>query len=208
MIGSTLSLIIELIMVLLLVVTISYCFIVNSKLTALRTDQSGIRQVISDLNRSSERAEKAISEMRRTALHVEGQIAGQMDAARHASEDLRQNLEKSKALQVTLEKFSDVDIETLKSMEKALHPSSISEDQIEISKQLKRKRLGFGQTSFAPTPPLGSEQQAPAPQRTAQQPGGQMQGRPATLFTSSDQLTQHGVEKTAALSEPFRKTSS
>lgn len=208
MIGSTLSIIIELIMVLLLVVTISYCFIVNSKLTALRTDQSGIRQVISELNRSSERAEKAISEMRRTALHVEGQIAGQMDAARHASEDLRQNLEKSKALHSTLERFSDVDIETLQSMDKVLHPSSVSADQIEISKQLKRKRLGFGQDSFASKPPLGTEQQIPEPQRTAQNPVEQMQGRPSTLFTSSDQLSQQAMDETATLAEPFRKTSS
>lgn len=208
MIGSTLSIIIELIMVLLLVVTISYCFIVNSKLTALRTDQSGIRQVISELNRSSERAEKAISEMRRTALHVEGQIAGQMDAARHASEDLRQNLDKSKALQATLERFSDVDIETLQSMDKVLHPSSVSADQIEISKQLKRKRLGFGQDSFAPKSPLGTEQQVPEPQRTAQHPVEQMQGRPATLFTSSDQLSQQGMDETAPMAAPFRKTSS
>ncbi len=208
MIGSTLSIIIELIMVLLLVVTISYCFIVNSKLTALRTDQSGIRQVISELNRSSERAEKAISEMRRTALHVEGQIAGQMDAARHASEDLRQNLEKSKALQATLERFSDVDIETLQSMDKVLHPSSVSADQIEISKQLKRKRLGFGQDSFTPKPPLGREQQVAESQRITQQPVEQGQGRPSTLFTSSDQLSQQGMDETAPMAAPFRKTSS
>lgn len=208
MIGSTLSIIIELIMALLLVVTISYCFIVNSKLTALRTDQSGIRQVIGELNRSSERAEKAIGEMRRSALHVEGQIAGQMDAARHASEDLRQNLEKSKELRSTLERFSDVDIETLKSMDKVLHPSSVSADQIEISKQLKRKRLGFGQESFAPKPPFATEQQVAEPQRTSQHPVEQMQGRPSTPFTSSDQFSKQGMDETANMAEPFRKTSS
>ena len=151
MIGSTLSIVIELIMVILLVVTISYCFIVNSKLTALRTDQSGIRQVISELNRSSERAEKAISEMRRTALHVEGQIAGQMEAARHTSEDLRLKLEKSKKLRDIAKKFSEVDMNALKSMETMLHPKAVSSDQMEISKQLKRQKLGFGQESFAPS---------------------------------------------------------
>jgi|GEM_PF-6174065 len=151
MIGSTLSVIIDLMMVMLLVVTISYCFIVNSKLTALRTDQSGIRQVISELNRSSDRAEKAISEMRRTALHVEGQIAGQMEAARHTSEDLRVNLEKSKELRDIAKKFSEVDIHALKSMETHLHPTPVTSDQMEISKQLKRQKLGFGQESFAPS---------------------------------------------------------
>ncbi|GAA6211412.1 hypothetical protein NBRC116602_11530 [Hyphomicrobiales bacterium 4NK60-0047b] len=151
MIGSTLSVIIDLMMVMLLVVTISYCFIVNSKLTALRTDQSGIRQVIGELNRSSERAEKAIGEMRRTALHVEGQIAGQMEAARHTSEDLRINLEKSKELRDIAKKFSEVDIHALKSMENHLHPAPVTSDQMEISKQLKRQKLGFGHESFAPS---------------------------------------------------------
>lgn len=149
MIGSTLSVVIELIMVILLVVTISYCFVVNNKLTALRTDQSGLRHVISELNRSSERAENVISEMRRAAINVEGQVAGQMDAARHASEDLRLNLERSKELREIAARFSDIDINALKAVELALHPEQISSDQIEISKQLKRKKLGFGQESFS-----------------------------------------------------------
>lgn len=192
MIGSTLSIVIELIMVILLVVTISYCFIVNSKLTALRTDQSGIRQVISELNRSSERAEKAISEMRRTALHVEGQIAGQMEAARHTSEDLRLNLEKSKELRDIAKKFSEVDINALKSMENMLHPHQVSSDQMEISKQLKRQKLGFGQESFAPSNlsevnseevPIDQRQQALAQaalhnQQQMQQPQMTAQGEP------------------------------
>ncbi len=182
MIGSTLSVVIELIMVMLLVVTISYCFIVNSKLTALRTDQSGIRQVIGELNRSSERAEKAISEMRRTALHVEGQIAGQMEAARHTSEDLRINLEKSKELRDIAKKFSEVDIQALKSMENHLHPAQVTSDQMEISKQLRRQKLGFGQESLAPsslqdqalaqtvyhTQPQAGHQQVDQQQMTAQ----------------------------------------
>lgn len=182
MIGSTLSVVIELIMVMLLVVTISYCFIVNSKLTALRTDQSGIRQVIGELNRSSERAEKAISEMRRTALHVEGQIAGQMEAARHTSEDLRINLEKSKELRDIAKKFSEVDIQALKSMENHLHPAQVTSDQMEISKQLRRQKLGFGQESLAPsslqeqalaqtayhTQPQAGHQQVEQQQMTAQ----------------------------------------
>ena len=201
MIGSTLSIVIELIMVLLLVVTISYCFIVNSKLTALRTDQSGIRQVIGELNRSSERAERAISEMRRTALHVEGQIAGQMDAARHASEDLRQNLEKSKELRSTLEKFSDVDIETLKSMDKVLHPSSVPSDQMAISKTLKRKKLGFGKESFVPPSLQLSETQV-----THQ--NAQLQGGSSTMFTNNDRLSEPTLNEARALREPFRKTSS
>lgn len=149
MIGSTLSLVIELIMVMLLVVTISYCFIVNRKLTALRTDQSGLRHVIAELNRSSERAQQVISEMRRTAIGVEGQMAGHVEAARHASSDLLQNLERSKELRDIAKKLTDVDLNALRAIEKAAHPAAVSAEQIKLSKELKRKRIGFGQERFS-----------------------------------------------------------
>ncbi len=150
MIGSTLSLVIELIMAMLLVVTISYCFIVNRKLNALRTDQSGMRHVIGELNRSTERAENAIRSMRQTALMVEGQIAGQVNAAQQASEELGQNLERSKELRDVARKLSDIDINALRAIEKDVNPAAISADQIELSKKLKRQRLGFGQNRFTP----------------------------------------------------------
>ena len=91
--GSMLSVIIELIVALLLVVTISYCFVVNRKLAALRTDQTGLRQVVAELNRSTERAEKAIVEMRRTAHTVEGEMASHFEAARQVRDELKEQLD-------------------------------------------------------------------------------------------------------------------
>ncbi len=144
MIGSSLSLIIELIVSLLLVVTISYCFIVNRKLTAIRADQSGLRMVIGELNRSSERAERAIGEMRRTAQSIEGEMAGYVVSAKGARDELEDVVERSKDVRMAVEKLSQVDLNALRLVSRAANAVPASSEQMQMAKQLKRQRLGFG----------------------------------------------------------------
>ncbi len=119
MIGSGLSVVIELIVSLLLAVTIGYCFIVNRKLTALRTDQTGLRQVIIELNRSSDRAEQAISQMRQTAQSVDGEMASNVEAARQAREGLQDVLTRTRDIRAIAEKLSEIDISSLKAVERS-----------------------------------------------------------------------------------------
>lgn len=143
MIGSGLSVVIELIVSLLLVVTIGYCYVVNRKLTALRTDQTGLRQVVVELNRSSERAEQAISLMRRTAQAVDGDIASQREAARQAREELLEAIERSRNARAVLEKFGDVDVSQLKKLSIQQSSTQVSDRQMAAARELKRQRLGF-----------------------------------------------------------------
>ena len=149
MIGSNLSLIIELIVSLLLVVTISYCFIVNRKLTALRADQSGLRQVIGELNRSAERAERAIAQMRQTAQAVDGEIAGHIGAAQSARDELMDAVERSADVRLAAEKLTEVDLKALQLVSKVANPAPVSPEQLHMAKQLKRQRLGFKQPPLA-----------------------------------------------------------
>ncbi|GJM03561.1 MAG: hypothetical protein DHS20C08_20620 [Rhodomicrobium sp.] len=150
MIGSGLSVVIELIVSLLLVVTIGYCYVVNRKLTALRTDQSGLRQVIVELNRSSERAEQAIGQMRRTAQAVDGDIASQCEAARQSRDELVDAMERSRNARAVLEKFGDVDLSSLKGLQMPAQGNTISNKQMAVAKELKRQRLGFGREQMKP----------------------------------------------------------
>lgn len=143
MIGSGLSVVIELIVSLLLVVTIGYCYVVNRKLTALRTDQTGLRQVVIELNRSSERAEQAISLMRRTAQAVDGDIASQREAARQARDELVEAIERSRNARAVLEKFGDLDVSQLKKLSIQQSSSQVSDRQMAAARELKRQRLGF-----------------------------------------------------------------
>ncbi len=144
MAGGGLGLLIELIVSLLLVVTISYCFIVNRKLNALRADQSGLRMVIGELNRSSERAEQAILHMRKTAEHVEGDITGHIGAAHGARDELIAVIEHSRQARQVIEKLSEVDLQALRLVSQAARESALPNDQMKLAKQLKEQRLGFG----------------------------------------------------------------
>lgn len=152
MIGSGLSIIIELVVSLLLVVTIGYCYVVNRKLTALRTDQSGLRQVIVELNRSSERAEQAIGQMRRTAQAVDGDIASQCEVARKVRDELVEAMERSRSARAILEKFGDLDLSALKKLGERQVGGAVNSQQMVVAKELKRQRLGFGreQMGFEP----------------------------------------------------------
>lgn len=144
MLGSHLGVMIELIVAILLVVTICYCYIVNRKLTALRADQSGLRVVIGELNRSTERAERAIQEMRRIAQAVDGEIAGHVGAAQAARDDLLMAVERAQGVRVAAEKLTEVDLEALNLVSQAARQPSVSSDQIQMAKKLKKQKLGFG----------------------------------------------------------------
>ena len=178
MIGSGLSVVIELIVSLLLVVTIGYCFIVNRKLTALRTDQTGLRQVIIELNRSSDRAEQAISQMRQTAQSVDGEMASNVEAARQAREGL-QVQPSLEAIVMRAEKLSEIDISSLKAVERSSRGEAASSEQVAVSKELKRQRLGFGREQFK-TPLQESEalvrRQAAAFEQAHRYAASQLQG--------------------------------
>ncbi len=144
MLGSHLGVIIELMVACLLVVTIGYCFIVNRKLTALRADQSGLRVVIGELNRSTERAERAIQEMRRVAQAVDGEIAGHVGVAQTTRDELLAAVERVQGVREAADKLTEVDLNALQLVSQAARQPSVSAEQIQMAKKLKKQRLGFG----------------------------------------------------------------
>jgi hypothetical protein len=62
--GSFLSLIIELTVVILLGVTVTYCIILDRRLQKLRADETAMRQTVVDLGLATDRAERAIEGLR------------------------------------------------------------------------------------------------------------------------------------------------
>ncbi len=60
----------EILMSLLLVITICYCFILDRKLKALRSGQDGVRQSISDMVQATLQAEQCITNLRSSAEQV------------------------------------------------------------------------------------------------------------------------------------------
>jgi len=78
------DLILDSLVAVLLVVTASYCFILDRRLKELRSGQDGMKEIIRALNQATEQAQSAIAHLK---------ISG--DAAGH---DLRETVSKARAL--------------------------------------------------------------------------------------------------------------
>jgi len=70
----SISLAFEILVSLLLVITITYCFILDRRLKALRSGQDGVRQSISDLVQATLQAEQSIHKLTVTAEKVGGEL--------------------------------------------------------------------------------------------------------------------------------------
>lgn len=84
--SAGLGLIIELLVAVLLVTTIGYCMVLNSRLKALRADEHLLRATIGELLSATEVAERAIIGLKATTREAEtalGQKLRDAQAARH-----------------------------------------------------------------------------------------------------------------------------
>ena len=83
-----LGLIVESLVAILLFVTIGYCVVLNRKLRHIRSDQNGLRDIISDLKETTATAEGAISGLSFVVVDAEQKLAKQIAAAQKISADL------------------------------------------------------------------------------------------------------------------------
>ena len=88
MTASSLGLVIEGMVAILLIATIFYCIIVNAKLTRLRGDQSDLKAVIGELHQTTINAEAAVTNLRSTIHEAETGLEHQIDSARLFASEL------------------------------------------------------------------------------------------------------------------------
>jgi Domain of unknown function (DUF6468) len=86
--GSFLSLIIELTVVVLLAVTVTYCIILDRRLQKLRADETAMRQTVVDLGLATERAERAIEGMRASLAESDRSLGDNLKQAEATSAGL------------------------------------------------------------------------------------------------------------------------
>ena len=84
----TFGLIIEVVVAALLVITASYCFVLDRKLNALRTGRDGLRDLVKALNSSTERAQSSIVMLRATADEAGARLEATVSEAKRLSEEL------------------------------------------------------------------------------------------------------------------------
>jgi Domain of unknown function (DUF6468) len=87
-----LGLIIESLVAVLLVLTIGYCMLLNSRLKRLKSDEHSLKAVIAELITATEIAERAIGGLKLAVRDVNEHLGNQMSAATQMSEQLKKQL--------------------------------------------------------------------------------------------------------------------
>jgi hypothetical protein len=90
--NHSLGLIIESLVAVLLVLTIGYCMLLNSRLKRLKSDEHSLKAVIAELITATEIAERAIGGLKLAVRDVNENLGNQMSAAGQMSEQLKKQL--------------------------------------------------------------------------------------------------------------------
>jgi len=90
--SHSLGVMIETLVALLLIVTIGYCMLLNTRLKRLKADEHSLKAVIAELITATEIAERAIGGLKLTVRDVNEHLGGQIAAASEMSEYLQRQL--------------------------------------------------------------------------------------------------------------------
>jgi len=90
--NHSLGLMIETLVAVLLLVTIGYCMLLNSRLKRLRADEHSLKAVIAELVTATEIAERAIGGLKHTVRDVNEHLGDQLSSAAQMSERLKRQL--------------------------------------------------------------------------------------------------------------------
>lgn len=90
--GGILGIAIELIVGGLMVVTISYCILLDRRLRAVRQDEQTMRKTVTELSVATERAERAIESLKHTLGDCDRTLAERLKAAERYANDLEDQI--------------------------------------------------------------------------------------------------------------------
>jgi L-2-hydroxyglutarate oxidase LhgO len=83
---------IESLVAVLLILTIGYCMLLNSRLKRLKADEHSLKAVIGELITATEIAERAIGGLKQTVREVNEHLGNQLATAGQMSQQLKQQL--------------------------------------------------------------------------------------------------------------------
>ena len=93
--SHSLGMAIESLVAVLLILTIGYCMLLNSRLKRLKADEHSLKAVIGELITATEIAERAIGGLNHTVRDVNEHLGNQLAAAGQMSQQLKQQLAES-----------------------------------------------------------------------------------------------------------------
>ena len=91
--GSSLGLLIESLVAVLLLVTIGYCVVLNRRLKRLRADESSLRETIAELVRATSIAEQAIEGLKGTVVECDRDLTNKLRQADRFSRSIEKQVE-------------------------------------------------------------------------------------------------------------------
>jgi len=92
------GLMIESLVAMLLLLTIGYCVILNSRLKRLKADEASLKATISELIMATEIAGRAVAGLKATAHDCDGTLGERMRAAERLSEGMQRQLKAGELL--------------------------------------------------------------------------------------------------------------
>ena len=90
--NHSLGMTIEALVAVLLLITIGYCMLLNSRLKRLRSDEHSLKAVIAELITATEIAERAIGGLKHAVRDVNENLGEQLESATQMSEHLKRQL--------------------------------------------------------------------------------------------------------------------
>lgn len=90
--NHSLGMAIEALVAVLLLITIGYCMLLNSRLKRLRSDEHSLKAVIAELITATEIAERAIGGLKHAVRDVNENLGDQLTSATQMSEHLKRQL--------------------------------------------------------------------------------------------------------------------
>ncbi len=90
--NHSLGMAIETLVAVLLMLTIGYCMLLNTRLKRLKADEHSLKAVIAELITATEIAERAIGGLKLTVRDVNENLGSQLASATQMSEQLKQQL--------------------------------------------------------------------------------------------------------------------
>jgi hypothetical protein len=93
--NHSLGIAIESLVAVLLMLTIGYCMLLNSRLKRLKADEHSLKATIGELITATEIAERAIGGLKHTVRDVNENLGNQLTSAAHMSQQLKSQLAES-----------------------------------------------------------------------------------------------------------------
>src|ERR1700760_3013034 len=94
--SNGIGLVIESLVAILLVVTIGYCIVLNSRLKMLKADEQALKATISELITATEIAERAIAGLKLTVRECDENLGERLEAGEQLTREMSRQIDSSR----------------------------------------------------------------------------------------------------------------